>query len=405
LKLIYLHQYFIFPDSDGGTRSYDLATSFIQNGIEVEVVTSSGMMQNLSFSEGWNLIQQDGIKVHVLKLHYDNNFGVLKRIYIFLKFLILSTFKLLSLKADLVLATSTPLTIGVPALIKKWVHKTEFVFEVRDVWPETVIAIGVIKNKTLQMILYKLEKIIYKNATAIVPLSIDMKQSIVSRYNFLDDQKITVIENIAEIQRFKIVKPAESFLERKIGFIPEFTILYAGTFGKVNGLKYVVELAEKTYGYNKNIAFVLIGKGAEKQEVIAYSKKLNVLKKNLFILDPIPKNQLPLWYSAVDMGSSFVIDVKELWHNSANKYFDTLAAGKPILINYDGWQGRQISKENIGLSLPPNNIEKAAKLLVRYVEDNQKVVHGNNAFMVAKKSYSLKVTVNKYLSTLKSIVK
>src|SRR5690606_29799362 len=111
-----------------------------------------------------------------------------------------------------------------------------------------------------------------------------------------------------------------------------------GTFGRVNGIDYVVALAEKTFQFDPDLVYILMGTGAQKKEIINLAKKKHIYNKNLFILDPISKNALPGWYKSVNMGSSFVIPIKELWANSANKFFDTLAAGKPILINHEGWQ-------------------------------------------------------------------
>src|SRR5690606_16163087 len=122
------------------------------------------------------------------------------------------------------------LTIGIPALIKKWRGKTKYIFEVRDVWPETVISIGAVKNKWVQKILYWLEKIIYKNASAIVPLSIDMYSSIATRFPQFSEKSNIVIENISEINRFQNEEKKVD-LQRMIGFIPRFSLLYAGTFG------------------------------------------------------------------------------------------------------------------------------------------------------------------------------
>ncbi len=102
-------------------------------------------------------------------------------------------------------------------LLNKWFNKKEFIFEARDVWPEAVIAIGAIKNKVLQKILYMLEELIYKNAAAIIPLSVDMKKSIVSRYPKLIGKPIEVIENISEIDRFQnIVDKKDQLLLKKL---------------------------------------------------------------------------------------------------------------------------------------------------------------------------------------------
>ena len=344
MNLIYLHQYFKFPNESGGTRSYDLAIGFLHLGHNVEMITSSSD-KNYKSGQRWKKIKKNGLTVHIIYLHYENQMSYLKRSKVFLKFLWFSTIKLLSLNGELVIASSTPLTIGIPAMIKKWIHKTPFVFETRDVWPEAVIAIGAVKNKTLQKILFFLESLIYKNANAIVPLSIDMKRSIVSRFPDLTKKPIEVIENISEMNRFQnYYNNKKFFLFEKIGFQPRFTILYAGTFGIVNGIDYVIELADKLIKIDPTIVFVLIGEGSKKKEIINKAAYKKVLNKNVFILETISKENLPQLYYECDMGSSFVIPVRELWANSANKFFDTLAAGRPILINYKGWQENVINK-------------------------------------------------------------
>lgn len=402
MRLVYLHQYFTFPNGPGGTRSYDLATSFMKMGIIVEVVTSSSFITNSGeFRKGWNILEKDGLKLHILKLNYSNDLSYFKRAIVFFQFLWFASFKLLSLKPELVLATSTPLTIGIPALIKKWVHKTPFIFEVRDVWPEAVIAIGAIKSEILQTALYWLEKITYKNAAAIVPLSIDMMASIINRFPNIKGKPIEVIENISEINRFQNGYNKESsFLLKTIGFKPRFSILYAGTFGRVNGISYVINLAEKVIKIDSTIVFILIGSGAEKDIIIQLARDYKVLNKNLFILEVVPKKMLPQIYYETNMGSSFVAPIKELWANSANKFFDTLAAGKPVLTNYEGWQAGVIQNKNVGYVLPSKiESEKQIKNFVEYTHDiNLILKQGRYALEVAKEKYSLEVAVKKYLS-------
>ncbi|MGI6341507.1 MAG: glycosyltransferase family 4 protein [Bacteroidales bacterium] len=402
MKLLYLHQYFTFPDESGGTRSYDLATSFAKKGIEVTVITATSD-EKYNKKNRWTLVERDSLKVFYIFLPYENNLSNIKRIIVFFKFLWYSTFKLLHLKGDFVLATSTPLTIGIPALMKKWLHKTPFIFEVRDVWPEAVIAIGAIKNKLIQKTLYSLEKKIYKNATAIVPLSTDMQKSIVTRYPKLSEKANVVIENISEISRFQN-KEKKIDIELIVGFKPRFSILYAGTFGQVNGVHYVVELAKKTLHVDPGLVYILIGKGAKKQAVIDKAQELDVLNRNVFILEPISKNELPLWYNTASMGASFVIDIKELWANSANKFFDTLAAGKPILINHEGWQAEVIREKNIGYVLPQSLSKSKVESFVNYTKDRALIdSQERNALQTAIDCYSLDKAVEKYLKVFEMI--
>ena len=404
MKLIYLHQYFKFPDETGGTRSYDLATSFVKKGIEVVVVTATSDINHKS-KKKWKVLERDGLLVNYIYLPYGNHLSYFQRSFVFFKFLWFSTFRLLKLKGDFVLATSTPLTIGIPALFKKWFGKTPYIFEVRDVWPEAVIAIGAIRNKMMQKLLYLLERVVYKNASAVVPLSTDMQKSIVNRYPQFTDKSSVVIENISEINRFQNIED-EIDLENITGFKPRFSVLYAGTFGKVNGIDRVIDLAQKTLLIDNRLIYILIGAGAEKENVIQLAKDTGVYGKNVFILDSISKNELPKWYNTVSMGSSFVIDIKELWANSANKFFDTLAAGKPILINHEGWQAEMIREFNIGFVLPPIISNEDANRFVEYTQ-NVNIIQEQqvNALSIAKERYSLERAVEKYMDVFDKIAR
>src|SRR5690606_4176809 len=352
MKIVYLHQYFKKPTENGGTRSYDLAAAFVKEGYQVEVVTTTSDAKGFDTGK-WRVEIVNNVKVNYLYLPYDNSYSILKRSTVFFLFLWHSFWRLRKMEADVILATSTPLTIGIPALLKKWIDGTPYIFEVRDVWPEAVIAIGAVRNTVIKTILYKLESVLYSNAEFIVPLSVDMQRSIQSRFPRASKKSEVIIENISEIDRFSGVSKNADYLEEVIGFTPKTSILYAGTFGKVNRIDYVIELAAELYKVDSSIVFLLMGTGAEKMRLIELAIKLRVFKKNVFFLDPVGKNDLPKVYSCVSMGSSFVAPVRELWANSANKFFDTLAAGKPILINHGGWQSDVITRNNIGYVLKP----------------------------------------------------
>lgn len=398
MKILYIHQYFCFPEQSSGTRSYDLSTSFVKQGFEVVVISSTTKCSDKS--KRWTEFEREGIKFYMLNCEYDNKMSFVSRIKSFLKFMFFASVKALQIKCDCVLATSTPLTIAVPALLVKWFKHIPFIFEVRDVWPDVPIKMGFIKNKWAIKFLYWFEKLVYRNSFAIVPLSIGMYKSIQERY---PNQKSLVIPNISEINRFsnigEKVKLPTNIKDKKI-------VLYAGTFGNVNGLKYVVDLAYETVKLDANIVFLLFGGGKEKIEVIEYAKIMGVLGKNVYICDPVAKQNLPYLYSIATVGSSFVIDNPVLWDNSANKFFDTLAARKPIVINHLGWQAEVIEKYNIGFVLTAKVTNEIAQRFVTYMNDNIKLSEqGMNAFNLAQNEYALNVAVDRYMSIFNRIKK
>ena len=411
MKLLYLHQYFNFPDQTGGTRSYDLAKAFVDNGLEVTVITTIRDKKLYPKRSGWTRFKRDGIVVHALAIPYDNSYSTMQRIHSFLKFIVFATIKIIVLPADIVLATSTPLTIGIPALLKRWISRTPYIFEVRDVWPEAVIAIGAIKNKYIISLLKGLENLIYLHASQIVTLSTDMANSILNNRPERINDKLSVIENISNFKYFRLMPRGNgpSIIETVKMKPPVFPILYAGAFGQVNGLEYLVLLAEKLLRLDSSIVFILAGRGREHEKIVSLASRTKTINQNVFFLDAVSKQELFSLYSFCKMGSSFVIPIKELWANSANKYFDSLASGKPILINYGGWQAEEIKEYGVGYCLPSNvaNLnDKVINDFINYTSDRQK--HKNqsiNALKLAEDKYSLPLAVTKYISVLNRALK
>ena len=397
MKLLYLHQYFTFPETNGGTRSYDLATQFAKQGVDVTIVTSSSKIQGVDCSQRWTYLEREGVKFWILRCEYAHSMSIPRRILSFFEFVFFTVFKILKLDADQLLATSTPLTIVIPAIIKKKIAKTPFIFEVRDVWPEGPIQQGYVKNKLLIKLLRKSEHYIYKQADYLVPLSVGMQRDILSRYQ---TKKIEVIPNISELERFKDLSHK---VDIGIDLKGKKAILYAGTFGPVNDLMYVAFLAEKTAVLDKSIIFILIGNGKQKEEIKHYCMDKGLLNSTLFILDSIPKQSLPYLYNQVTMGSSFVWDYKIKWDNSANKVFDTLAAGKPLLINYQGWQAEMIQKKQCGFVLSPELSDKEVNLFVDYINNTDLISESSERALEVAKEFSLPVAVKKYMKIFNSI--
>ena len=396
MKLLYIVQYFRFPDENGSTRAYDLASSFVKRGVDVTVITSN---EYGTQKEKWAYLEREGLKMHYLDCAYNNNMGFADRIKAFMRFFTNASKKALTIDYDLMLASSTPLTNGIPALVTNWKRKKPYVFEVRDVWPGVPIAMGYFKNKLAQKALYAFEKRIYKKASAIVPLSTGMDANIKLRY---PNDKSVVIPNISEVNRFADIKKTTDIT------VPEGKkmVLYAGTMGNVNGIGYVVELAEKTLPMDPDLLYYIVGRGKEKDMLLKMAEEKGVLNKNFFIFEPVKKDDLPYLYSICTVGSSFVIDLPALWDNSANKFFDTLAAHKPMVINHRGWQADEIEKHNYGYVLPPVVTDEAAEKFVAYMNNAELLKQqGETAYKHAVEEYSLEVAVEKYMGIFEKIVK
>lgn len=366
MKVIYLHQYFNTANSTGGTRSYEFSRRLARDGHEVHVVTSD--RSGRSGSKNWSVEYVHGIQVHTISQRYSSSMGSLQRLWAFLRFAILASLRARSMRGDVVFATSTPLTIAIPGVIATFRRKTPLVMEIRDLWPEVPIALGYLGNPVTRRLALALEKVAYRHSAHIIALSEDMATGIASKG--FDASKITVIPNLSDVGRFrdKNIDPA-AFYDKYPELDGRPFVVYTGAFGRVNGLEYMASLAKAYRLYDSELAFVAMGNGARRDIVAGFASEIGVLNENFFILDPVPKKDLPVVLAAATACSSWVMPIRELAANSANKFFDGLAAGRPVLINHGGWQRELLESVGAGLSLPESDVASAARLLHEKLSD------------------------------------
>lgn len=372
MKVLYLHQYFATVDSSAGTRSYEMAKRLTSKGHSVTFITSSAFLSNnYLLSTGWNELNIEGIKLHVLHLPYSNNDTYIRRMAKFLHFSLRSIPKALKIKSDVVFATSTPLTIAIPGIICSKIQRIPMVFEVRDLWPELPVAVGAIKNSLLIWLAEKLERFTYHNSTHLVGLSPGMCEGIEKQG--IEKEKITLITNSCDTELFDIEESVGiQYKNEKLSFVNDRKIVvYTGTFGLINDVSYIVYLAKASLDKSSNLCFVAIGSGMQKEIVIELAKNEGVLNNNLFILDPLPKTEIVKLLSAAELSLSLFSPVTQMWHNSANKFFDALAARTPIAINYGGWQKDLIEEHQCGLVLHEKSFIEVADEIDEFLANEE----------------------------------
>ncbi|MBN2282915.1 MAG: glycosyltransferase family 4 protein [Deltaproteobacteria bacterium] len=386
MKIIYLHQYFNTPSMSGGTRSYEMARRFIIAGHEVHMITSQ--RENSRYFYRWMEENIDGIHVYWLHVPYSNKMRFTARIMAFMKFALLSALKAVKVGGDIIFATSTPLTIALPAVYAARRLKKPMVFEVRDLWPEIPIAVGAIKNIFLKKATRWFECFAYKNSEAIVALSPGMAAGIIK--TGYPENKVYVVPNSCDIEMFQISESErDAFLRLHPDLRDGPLVLYAGTLGLINGVGYLVEIATAMIRIDASVRFLIVGEGKEQKKIREKAFSAGVLGKNLWMLPSVSKSEMPHLLSAATITSSFVINLKELWNNSANKFFDALAAGRPIMINYGGWQADLIRETGAGLVVPPNDALRSAEILHDFLSEPGRVTRaGQAAFKLAKSRFA-----------------
>lgn len=368
MRIIYLHQYFNDRTSSSSTRSFEMAKRLAMYGHDVHVVSTSRDLQN-SF-RGWRTELMSGFSVHRIYVPYGNSMSLSQRLRAFAAFALRAGFKARRLRGDVVYASSTPLTIALPARVATAMRASPQVFEVRDLWPEAPIAIGALRSWPVKWLAYALQRFAYRSANHIVALSPDMKDGVLRRG--VSSEAITVIPNSSDLDLFDVeASYGEAFRAEHAWLRDRPLALYAGTLGRVNDVRYIVKLAHASLERFPDLRFLIVGRGAERDLVAQAAREARVLGHNLHMLEPVAKTALPEIYSAATVVFSTVAPVPELAANSANKVFDAFAAGRPVAINHEGWQAELLRGTGAGVVLDPYDIEGAVDDLAALVFDRR----------------------------------
>lgn len=331
------------------------------------MITSDQAAPDSGRSE-WRQAEAAGICVHMYPVRYSNAMSYPRRIAAFAQFAWEAAQKAARLEGDLVFATSTPLTIALPAVHACRRQRIPMVFEVRDLWPELPIAVGAIKGRIPIGLARQLERFAYNHSSQIVALSPGMKSGIAE--SGYPEERIHVIPNAADLDLFDVPEEAgRQFRSRYPWLQDRPLVVYAGTIGRINGVEYLARLAAKVKGTLPEICFLVVGQGGEELSVAQTAAQLGVLDQNFHMIKSLPKEEMPMVLSAATIATSLFIDLRQMWANSANKFFDALAAGTPVAINYRGWQADLLSESGAGIVLDVHDVEAAASLLFQKVQD------------------------------------
>jgi len=369
MRVLYLHQYFNTPDMPFGTRSYEMSKRLAAAGHEVQVITADRSAG--ASGPRWRTTEHEGFRVHWVRVPYSDRQAFSRRLLAFVAFALLAARKAASLKADVLFATSTPLTIAIPGVIASRLQRIPMVFEVRDLWPEVPIALGVLRDPVSRWLAHALERMAYRNSRYVIALAPGMGEGVV-RAGY-PSERVVVVPNGCDMDLFgahdadaRVVRSQYSWL----GDRP--MILYAGAIGIVNGVDYMVRMAHAAKDLDPDVRFVVVGTGKMDKAVRDLAETLGVLDQNFFMMGALPKKEVPGWMAASTISIALLTGPREVWKDStSNKFFDSLAAGKPVANNFDGWSARIAADAGAGLMLDPAAPEAAAALLCARARDDE----------------------------------
>lgn len=352
MRILYFHQYFSTPMGTVGSRSYEMARRLVERGHHVVMVCASAVRGTTGiatpFVNGRRRGMVDGIDVIEFDLSYSNRDGFLRRTAVFLRFAVLSVVVALREPCDLVFATTTPLTAGVPGIVARWVRGRPFVFEVRDLWPELPRAMGVIRNPFVLWAMSILEWVSYRSANRLVGLAPGIVDGIARRG--VGRARIALIPNGCD---FGLFADATDPWRPEGVAQSDLMAVFAGAHGIANGLDAVLDAAGELQARGRDdVKVVLIGEGMRKEHL--RSRAASEGLRNVIFHDPVPKRKLAGLMASTDVGLQILDNVPAFYEGtSPNKFFDYLAAGLPVLINYPGWLARIVRESECGYAVAP----------------------------------------------------
>jgi glycosyltransferase involved in cell wall biosynthesis len=386
VKVLLLHQHFNTPAKGGAIRSYYLAKALVDAGIHVIVVTAHS-------GNTYKVETVEGIEVHFLAIPYDNRYGFYKRSISFLQYVwrtivLAGKFR----DADYCYAMSVPLTVGIAAMVIRWLYRIPFIFEVGDLWPEAPVQLGYIKNAWFKKALYYLEKKIYRQARAIVALSTAIRSHIEQR---ISGKSIHLIPNMSDIDFFR-VQPKNEVLQRAFKVENKFVVSYIGAIGMANGLGHFLRCAKASKTAGLPVRFLLCGEGA-----LLGSLRQIIIEEGLDNLTIVPFQNRDGVRDVLKITDATFISyqpVPILETGSPNKYFDGLAAGKLIVINFGGWIREEIEANRCGIYVGQDDGEDFVKKITPFLYSEKLVKqYQQSSRAVAESSYSRKMLSERFV--------
>lgn len=377
MKILIVHQHFKTPKTGGAIRSYYLAKALTDAGHEVAVITATNQPRST-----FEII--DGIRVTSLPIAYDNRFKFYPRIFAFARFAFRAIIAARKLRHyDCCYAISVPLTTGLVARWLKLRYGMPYAFEVGDLWPEAPVQMGFIKNWLLKKILFAVERDIYQRARFIVALSPAIKKYIEQK---VPRRQIVVVPNMADIDFYV---PATERISGEWNTAGKFVIAYLGALGIANGLDYLLDCARASQKAGLPIQFLIAGDGAMHSHIERVKAHLKL--DNLTLVEHVDRDGMKRLMAATDATFICYKPVPVLETGSPNKFFDGLAAGKLIVVNFKGWIKALVDTHQCGVYVNPYDSGDFVKKISPLLE-NPEVITGmqQRARMLAEQQFSRK---------------
>jgi hypothetical protein len=346
------------------SRTFEHCREWVKHGHKVTVITCAPNFPKGKVFDGyrnrlWQRETIEGIEVVRVWSYVTANEGFLRRVLDYQSYMVSATIASLFIrKVDVIVGTSPQFFTACAAYVAGLVKSRPYIFELRDLWPETIKAVGAMKSSFAIDMLEKLELFLYRRAAKVISVTKSFKANLIRRG--IDDSKIEVVTNGVDISQFK-PRPKDAALTAQLGLEGKFVAGYIGTHGLCHGLETLVEAAERLRG--TGIVFLFLGDGARKQHVrdMAAEKKLD----NVVFIDSVPKAEVPRYWSILDVSVIHLQKAELFTTVIPSKLFESMGMGLPVLHGVEGESAEIVQEEGAGIPFEPENVDQLCAALTR----------------------------------------
>lgn len=411
MHILLIHQYFLKDDAAGGSRWNEMARIWVQEGHSVTVIAGDvHYMQNKEDSGVGKFFDisrnADGVLVIRCKgsTYYHKGFPGRFWSYISFAFLaICGGIRFANANYGCVVVTSPPLLVGIPGwFLSKW-KRIPLVLEIRDLWPESAIEMGVLKNKWLIRLSYRFEKQLYRRAKLINVLTPAFREHLIHDKG-IDPRKIVMIPNAADFRwsEYALRSVCMRGLRAKLGLEDKFIVIYVGAHGLANDLMQLLEAAALLRGTDAH--FLLIGDGMQKKMLMEEARLRGLV--NVSFLDPVSKEQVFEYILAADVGVAVLKKADVFKTVYSNKTFDYLSCKKPVLMAIDGVSRDLIEQAGAGMFAEPEHASDLAQKIGIYMKDRALLSkHGENGYRFVHAHFDREKLAKKFLECIENQLK
>ena len=406
MHIYYIIHYFPPELNGGATRASELAKLWSMNGHKVTILTGFPNHPNGVIPEAYRgkfFMEEMVNGYHVRRnfIYATPNKGFVKRIMNHISLTISSVLgSITKARPDVIIASSPPLFLAISGYILSRIKRVPYIFEVRDIWPQQAVDLGMLRNRYIIRAMEALEFFLYKSAAKVVGVAESTRCVLTKRG--LTSEKIEIIFNGTDLEKFK-PGPVDMVLKDRFGLQDKFVVSYIGTIGLSQGLAVLVEAAQKLDKSHPDIHFLIVGDGARRDMLVAMCDNMKL--HNITFLEPQPRSLVPDLYRLSDVTVVSLRNVPLFKSTIPSKIFEIMSCGTAMILAVDGEARNIVEQAGGGLCITPENPEAMAEAILRIYDHPalraQFTTHGR---AYVGKYYDRQALAQQYLDILQNMV-